>query len=133
MVVIKLTSAIDLKFYFMKTLIIISAFMLFASSKLSAQTVITAKEAINHPGEKVTLCDRVFRESNKAFYVTLYLGDSTHYALVRIRFKYKFQKALAPDYFHFKGKRICVTGVLKKGAFMKVDDPAQIKMDTAGE
>lgn len=115
----------------MKTLILISAFMLFASSKLSAQTVIKAKEAINHPGEKVTICDRVFRERNKAFYVWLYLGDSTHYALVRIKFKYQFQKAIGPDYFHFEGKKICVTGVLKKGGLIKVDDPAQIKPDPA--
>jgi len=115
----------------MKTLTIISAVMLFATSKLSAQTVITAKEAINHPGEKVTICDRVFRERNKAFYVGLYLGDSTHYAFVRIRFKYKFQKTIGPDYFHFEGKRVCITGILQKGWFMKVDDPAQIKIDMA--
>src|ERR1700748_186294 len=104
-----------LKFYSMRTLILISACMLFASSKLSAQTVITAKEAINHPGEKVTICDRVFRESNKAFNVGLYLGDSTHYAVVVIRFKYQFRHSMGPDYFHFKGKSVCITGVLKKG------------------
>lgn len=113
----------------MKTLILISAGMLFASSKLAAQTVISAKEAINHPGEKVTICDRVFRERNKAFNVGLYLGDSTHYALVVIRFKYQFQKAIGPDYFHFEGKKICVTGVVKKGGWIKVDDPPQIKVD----
>ncbi|MES2109918.1 MAG: hypothetical protein V4577_14260 [Bacteroidota bacterium] len=115
----------------MKTLILISACILFASSKLSAQTVITAKDAAKHTGEKVTICDRVFRESNKAFNVGLYLGDSTHYAVVVIKFKYQFQKAIGPDYFHFEGKRICVTGVLKKGSLIKVDDPAQIKIDTA--
>jgi len=120
-----------LKFYSMKTLILIFACILFASSKLSAQTVISAKEAINHTGEKVILCDRVFRERNKAFNVGLYLGDSTHYAVVSIRFKYQFLKTIDPDYFHFKGKRICVTGVVKKGGLIKVDDPAQIKIDTA--
>jgi hypothetical protein len=115
----------------MKTLIIISAFMLFATSKLAAQTVITAKDAATHTGEKVTICDRVFRESNKAYSVGLYLGDSTAYAVIRIRFKYQFQKAIGPDYFHFEGKKISVTGVLKKGSLIKVDDPAQIKIDTA--
>jgi len=114
----------------MKTFSIISALILLSISKLPAQTVITAKEAINRPGEKVTICDRVFRERNKAFYVGLYLGDSTHYAYIRIRFKRQFQKTIGPDYFHFEGKKICVTGVLEKGAFMKVDDPAQIKLDT---
>lgn len=115
----------------MKTLTLISAFILFASGKLFAQTVITAKEAINHTGEKVTICDRVFRESNKAYSVGLYLGDSTHYAVVVIRFKYQCQKAIGPDYFHFEEKKICVTGILKKGGLIKVDDPAQIKTEPA--
>jgi hypothetical protein len=115
----------------MKLLIIISVLILFSTGKLSAQIRITAKDAANHIGEKVTICDRVFRERNKAFYVWLYLGDSTHYSLVRIKFKYKFQKAIGPDYFHFKGKKICVTGIVKKGPIIKVDDPAQIKPDPA--
>ena len=114
----------------MKTLTIISALILFSIAKLAAQTIITAKDAENHIGEKVTICDRVFRESNKAFSVGLYLGDSTgHHALVSIRFKRKFQDSIGPDYFHFEGKRICVTGVVKKGSIVKVDDPAQIKID----
>ncbi|QEC79830.1 hypothetical protein [Mucilaginibacter ginsenosidivorax] len=115
----------------MKALTIIFALTLLSIDKLSAQTIITAKDAVNHTSEKVTICDRVFRERNKAFYVGLYLGDSTHYAYVRIRFKYKFQKAIGPDYFNFEGKKICVTGVLKNGSYIKVDDPAQIKFDRA--
>ena len=100
-----LTTAIYLKFYPMKTLTIIPALILFSISKLSAQTVITAKDAANHIGEKVTIRDRVFRERNKAYSVGLYLGDSTDYVVVRIRFKYKFQQAIGPDYFHFEGKK----------------------------
>lgn len=117
----------------MKTLIIISALILFSTGRSSAQTVISAKDAVNYIGEKVTICDRVFRERNKAFYVGLYLGDSTSYAFVRIRFKYKFQHSIGPDYFNFEEKKICVTGVLEKGSYMKVDDPAQIKIDTTGQ
>lgn len=116
----------------MKTLTIIAALILFSIAKLSAQTRITAKDAANHIGEKVTVCDRVFRERNKAFSVGLYLGDSTgHYLVVSIRFKHQFQHSIGPDYFHFKGKKICVTGVIKKGPIIKVDDPAQIKPDPA--
>lgn len=60
----------------MKTLIIIPTLILFSIGKSSAQSMISAKEAANHTGEKVTVCDRVFRESNKAYSVGLYLGDS---------------------------------------------------------
>jgi hypothetical protein len=116
----------------MKILTIISALILFSIAKLSAQTVISAKDAANHIGEKVTVCDRVFRESNKAYSVGLYLGDSTgYYVVVSIRFKRKFQNSIGPDYFHFERRKICVTGIIKKGAVMKVDDPAQIISDTA--
>ena len=118
----------------MKTLTIIAALILFSTGRSSAQTVITAKDAANHIGEKVTVCDRVFRESDKAYSVGLYLGDSTDYVIIAIRFKYKFQQTIGPDYFHhFEGKKICVTGVINKRRLIKVDDPAQIKINTVGQ
>ncbi|MES2109924.1 MAG: hypothetical protein V4577_14290 [Bacteroidota bacterium] len=71
-----------------------------------------------------------FIENNKAYSVGLYLGDSTGY-VVAIRFKYKFRQAIAPGHFHFEGRKICVTGVIKKRGLIKVDDPAQLKPDRA--
>jgi len=117
----------------MKNILIISAVILLSICKASAQTVIAAKDAANHVGEKVTVCDKVFRENNKAFVVTLYMGDSTgHYVNIAIRFSSKFRHSIPDDYFHFEGKQICVTGTVLKGPFIKVNDPAQIKIvDTA--
>jgi len=116
----------------MKTLSFIWILILFSIDRLSAQSTISAKDAAKHIGEKVTVCDRVFRESNKAFAVGLYLGDSTgHYFLVSIRFKRQFRQTVPFGYFNFKGKNICVTGIINKRSYMKVDDPAQIKLDPA--
>jgi len=116
----------------MKTLGFICVLILFLTGRLSAQSTISAKDAAKHIGEKITVCDRVFRESNKAFTVGLYLGDSTgHYFLVSIRFKKQFRQAVPSEYFNFKGKNICVTGIINKRSYMKVDDPAQIKIEPA--
>lgn len=95
----------------------------------------TAKDAANHIGEKVTICGEVFRESNKAFSVGLYLGDDSPgaYVVVSIRFKIRFRHAVGADYFHFEGKKICVTGIVRKGPLIKVNDLAQIKIDTGDQ
>ena len=119
----------------MKNILIISAIILLSICKVSAQTVIAAKDAANHIGEKVTICDKVFREDNKAFSVSLYLGDSTSYfVIVTIRFSSKFRDSIPHDYFNFVGKQICVTGTVLKGPYVKVNAPAQIKIvDTANQ
>ncbi len=119
----------------MKNLWILSAVILFSICKVSAQTVIAAKDAANHIGEKVRVCDKVFRENNKAFAVSLYLGDSTsHFVIITIRFSSKFRDSIPHDYFNFVGKQICATGIVLKGPFIKVNDPAQIKIvDTANQ
>lgn len=116
----------------MKTLAIISALFLISISKLSAQTTMTAKEAAHHIGEKVTVCDSVFRQHANAFYVTLHLGEDypPDVLVVSIRFARKFRDTLSKNYFNFRGKKICVTGVVRKGAYIKVNDPAQIRLQT---
>ena len=119
----------------MKNICIISAILLLSICKTSAQTVISAKDAADHIGEKVTICGKVFREDNKAFVVILHLGaDSANHFVVAIRFSSKYRHAIPDDYFHFEGKQICVTGTVLKGPYIKVNDPVQIKIvDTTNQ
>lgn len=96
-----------------------------------AQTIIPAKDALKHLGEKVTICDKVCDESLKASVIILYLGADRPNQLLtvvcRAAGKNRSKYFNAP----YKGKNICVTGIITKGSdgkpVVKVSDPARIK------
>lgn len=95
-----------------------------------AQAIIPAKDALKHLDEKVTICDKVYDESLKAFVIVLYLGGDRPNQLLtvvcRATGKNRSKHFDAP----YKGKEICVTGVITKDhgePVIRVSDPAQIK------
>jgi hypothetical protein len=115
----------------MKNLFIISAFILAAVFKVAAHDIVPAKYAAKHAGKKVTICDKVFNTESNPQATSLYLGDEYPRQLLTIIIKTadlsKFKGHPAND---FKGKEICVTGVviLHKGkAEIVVSSPKQIK------
>ena len=115
----------------MKCAILITLTLTLFSFGGQAQTIVPAKDALKHVGEKVTICDKVFDESLKPFVIVLYLGGDRSNQLLtvvcRAAGKNKSKHFNAP----YKGKEICVTGVITKDhddkPIIKVSDPAQIK------
>ena len=115
----------------MKRTILITLTLALFSFCAQAQTIIPAKDALKHVGEKVTICDEVYDEDLKAFVIVLFLGgDRPNHLLTvacRATGKNKSKHFDAP----YKGKEICVTGVITKGyngnPLIKVSDPDQIK------
>lgn len=115
----------------MKNLFIISAIVLLAICKVSAQKIIPAKDAVKHIGEKVTICDKVSSQSNKAFVVTLFLGGDRPNQLLRVPIRFS-DRTKTKGYFDtsFEGKDMCVTGVVqndRNGPYIRVNNPEQIK------
>ncbi|MDB5134198.1 MAG: hypothetical protein JWP37_801 [Mucilaginibacter sp.] len=115
----------------MKNLFLISAIILLSVCKVSAQKIIPAKDAAKHIGEKVTICDKVCSQSNKAFMVTLFLGGDRPNQLLRVAIRFS-DRAKTKGYFDtsFEGKDICVTGVVlngRDGPYIRVNNPEQIK------
>jgi len=115
----------------MKNLFIILATILLSVCKVSAQKIIPAKDAVKHIGEKVTICDKVSSQDNKAFVVTLFLGGERPNQLLRVPIRFS-DRAKTKGYFDssFEGKDICVTGVVlndRNGLYIKVNNPEQIK------
>ena len=115
----------------MKNLFIISALILVSAFKVSAQDIVPAKYAAKHAGKKVTICDKVFNTNSNPQATSIYLGGDYPNQLLTIIIKTgdlaKFKGHPAND---FKGKEICVTGVviLNKGkAEIVVSGPKQIK------
>ena len=96
-----------------------------------AQTIIPAKDALKHLGEKVTICDKVCNENLKASVIDLYLGgDRPNELLIvvcAVTGKNRSKHFIAP----YKGKDVCVTGTITKDKdgkpVIKISDPAQIK------
>jgi len=115
----------------MKRTILITFSLALFSFCAQAQTIIPAKDALKHVGEKVTICDEVYDEDLKAFVIVLFLGADRPNQLLtvacRATGKNKSKHFNAP----YKGKKICVTGVITKGydgkPVIKVSDPAQVK------
>lgn len=115
----------------MKRAIFITLILAAASFCPHAQTIIPSKDALKHVGEKVTICDKVYDEDLKAFVIVLYLGGERSNQLLTVSCRADGKnksKYFNPSY---KGKDICVTGVIAKGSdgkpVIKVSDPSQIK------
>ena len=115
----------------MKRTILITLTLTTFSFLARAQTIIPAKDALKHLGEKVTICDKVYDEDLKAFVVVLYLGGDHPNQLLTVTCRAvdkNKSKHFNPPY---KGKDICVTGIITKGhdgkPVINVSDPAQIK------
>jgi hypothetical protein len=118
----------------MKNIILIAIVSLFAC-KASAQTIIPTKDAAKHIGETVMICDKVFSTklitpSNMTF---LDLGgvhpDQLLTVLIKGEDRSKFKGEPEVD---FKGRNICVTGVIvdyKGKPEIIVSDPKQIKFN----
>ncbi|HEY9002194.1 MAG TPA: hypothetical protein VIM89_12635 [Mucilaginibacter sp.] len=115
----------------MKRSILTTLTLALFSFGVQAQTIIPAKDALKHVGEKVTICDEVYDEDLKTFVIVLFLGGDRPNQLLtvacRATGKNKSKHFNAP----YKGKKISVTGVITKGhdgkPVINVSDPAQIK------
>ena len=114
--------------------IIILAFFTVMAGKVSAQTVIPAKDAAKHIGETVTITDKVFSgkyfENNKM--TLLDIGGYNPNQLLTLMIpgadKAKFRGNPEVDY---KGKDVTVTGKIieyKNKPEIIVTDPSQIKL-----
>jgi hypothetical protein len=111
--------------------VLITLTLTISSFLTKAQTIIPARDALKHVGVKVTSCDKVYDEDLKAFVIVLYLGGDHPNQPLTVTCKAAGKnksKHFNPPY---KGKDICVTGVISKGSdgkpFIKVSDPGQIK------
>jgi hypothetical protein len=116
----------------MKNLFIISAIIILSGFTASAQKLIAAKDAAKHTGKKVTVCDEVYNTKLEKRTTFLYLGGDYPNQLLTIMIKStdisKFKGYPEVD---FKGKEICVTGVIvndKGKPQIVVSRPKQIKI-----
>lgn len=110
-------------------LIALSLVLFFVSAQ--AQTIIPAKDALKHLGEKVTICDKVYDEDLKASVIVLSLGGDRPNQLLTVTCKAAGKNKSKHFDAPYKGKDICITGVIIKGQdgkpVIKVSDPAQIQ------
>ncbi|MCR8560846.1 hypothetical protein KXD93_24525 [Mucilaginibacter sp. BJC16-A38] len=117
----------------MKPLLLIPAFLLLMHT-CSAQKKIAAQDAVNHSGQSVMVCDKVYNTlplggSNTTL---LYLGAENGKFLTVVvkgpensKFKWHPEK-------DFKGRNVCVTGTVgdyKGKPAIYVTDVNQIKLD----
>lgn len=115
----------------MKHAILIILSLALLSFCAQAQTIVPAKDALKHLGEKVSICEKVYDEDLKASVIVLYLGGDHPNQLLtvvcRVGGKNKSKHFNTP----YKGKDICVTGIITKGhdgkPVINISDPAQIK------
>ena len=89
------------------------------------------EEAVNHIGEKVTVCGKIIDTLDYQGMTILGMGKAVMEAgAVGIEIPEALKEKLDKDL--YVGKEICVTGELQKnpsnGASIKVDDPSQIKV-----
>jgi hypothetical protein len=115
----------------MKHLFIIAAITLLSISRVSAQNIIPAKNAAKYFGHKIKVCDKVYGSSHTSDGTVLYLGEEYPKQVLTLIIKTsdlaKFKGQ--PD-IDFKGKDICITGVVvsdKGKPGIVVTDPKQIK------
>jgi len=115
----------------MKHVILIITTLVLLSFSAQAQTIIPAKDALKHVGQKVTICDKVYDEDLKAFVIVLYLGGDHPNQLMTVNCRATGKNRSKHFDTPYKGKEICVTGVITKDRdgkpVIKVSDPAQIK------
>jgi micrococcal nuclease len=116
----------------MKHIFLLSAIMVLFASGASAQSMIPAKDAARHVGEKVTICDKVVSENLKAYAIALYIGGDHPNQLLTVICR-AAAKNKSKTHFDtpYQGKEICVTGVIMKDhdgtLVIRVTDPSQIK------
>ena len=115
----------------MKHLFIIAAITLLSISRVSAQNIIPAKNAAKYFGHKIKVCDKVYGSSHTSDGTVLYLGEEYPKQVLTLIIKTsdlaKFKGQ--PD-IDFKGKDICITGVVvsdKGKPGIVVTDPKQLK------
>jgi hypothetical protein len=95
----------------MKNLLVISAFILW-STGVSAQSIVSAKHAAKHAGQKVTICDKVYG-TDDAGATLLYLGGDPPGQLLTVVIKGADLPRFKAHYLtDLKGKDICVTGIV---------------------
>lgn len=115
----------------MKHVILIITALVLLSFSAQAQTIIPAKDALKHVGQKVTICDKVYDEDLKAFVIVLYLGGDHPNQLMTVTCRAADKNKSKHFDTPYKGKDICVTGVITNGhdgkPVIKVSDPEQIK------
>jgi len=116
----------------MKHIFLISAIMVLFAFGASAQSMIPAKDAAKHVGEKVTICDKVVSEDLKAYAIALYIGGDHPNQLLTVICR-AAGKNKSKGHFNapYQGKEICVTGTIVKDhdgtLVIRVTDPSQIK------
>src|ERR1700761_6409746 len=97
----------------MKHIFFIAAITALSVSRISAQSIIPAKNAAKYFGHKIKVCDKVYGSSHTSDGTLLYLGEEYPKQLLTLIIKTadlsKFKGH--PD-IDFKGKDICVTGVV---------------------
>ena len=115
----------------MKHIFIIAAITLLSASLVLAQSIIPAKNTAKYFGHKIKVCDKVYGSSHTSDGTLLYLGEEQPKQLLTIIIKAsnlaKFKGH--PD-IDFKGKDICVTGVVindKGKPEIIVTEPKQIR------
>jgi hypothetical protein len=115
----------------MKHLFIIAAITLLSAALVSAQNIVPAKNAAKYFGHKIKVCDKVYGSSHTSDETLLYLGEEYPKQLLTLLIKTsdlaKFKGHADID---FKGKDICVTGVVindKGKPEIVVTDPKQLK------
>jgi hypothetical protein len=115
----------------MKHIFIIAAIGILSISRISAQNIIPAKNAAKYFGHKIRVCDKVYGSSHTSDGTLLYLGEEYPKQLLTLIIKTsnlaKFKGH--PD-IDFKGKDICITGVIvsdKGKPEIVVSNPKQIK------
>jgi hypothetical protein len=115
----------------MKHIFIIAAITILFISRISAQNIIPAKNAAKYFGHKIKVCDKVYGSSHTSDGTLLYLGEEYPKQVLTLIIKTsdlaKFKGRPDVD---FKGKDICITGVVvndKGKPEIVVTDPKQIK------
>ena len=115
----------------MKHILIIAAIILSSVSRISAQNIIPAKNAAKYFGHKIKVCDKVYGSSHTADGTLLYLGEEYPKQLLTIIIKTSdLSKFKGHPDVDFKGKDICITGVVvndKGKPEIVVTEPKQIK------
>lgn len=115
----------------MKHLFIIAAISLLFESRVSAQNIIPAKNAAKYFGHKIKVCDKVYGSSRTSDGTLLYLGEEYPKQLLTLIIKTSdLSKFKGHPDIDFKGKDICITGVVisdKGKPEIVVTDPKQLK------
>ena len=112
----------------------ILAILTISSLSASGQNMVPVKDVIKHPGEKVSVCDRVFSEHIKKFVTTLFIGGDSPDQLLTVIIKTDFKTNLKGHFKnyarfedYYSGKDVCITGVVKITKYgraqIRVTDP----------